>query len=159
MIRQTICPSTRSPYLHVSYFALLGASLVVFGSLLRLTCFRKLGSLFTFDLTILPTHSLVTGGPYGYVRHPAYTGTLSMCLGMALINLTPGSWVAECGILGRGDISTFLKILGASVWFSWWVAVGVTRCRAEDAELRKKFGAEWEQYSMQVRSWFVPGIL
>ncbi|KIP06869.1 hypothetical protein PHLGIDRAFT_13625 [Phlebiopsis gigantea 11061_1 CR5-6] len=159
LIRQTICPASQSPNLHVSYLSLLGLAFVMFGSLLRLTCFRRLGNLFTFDLTIFPTHNLVKSGPYAYVRHPAYTGTLSMCLGIALINLTTGSWVDECGILGRGTVSAVLRVLGVAVWYVWWIAVGFTRCRSEDAELKKKFGGEWDQYSKEVRAWFVPGLL
>lgn len=156
---RTICPPTSTPNIHVSAPALLGIALVVFGSLLRLTCFQKLGALFTFDLTIFPAHSLITSGPYAYVRHPAYTGTLSMSFGMAFINLTAGSWVAECEVLGHGLPSAALRLLGATAWMAWWFAVGFTRCRAEDAELRKKFGTEWEVYAKQVQAWFVPGLL
>lgn len=159
LVESVLCPTTHHPNLHVSRFSLLGLGLVVFGSLLRLTCFRRLGNLFTFDLTIFPTHSLVTSGPYAYVRHPAYTGTLSMCLGVALVNLTPGSWVAECGVLGRGLPSVLLRAAGTAAWFGWWLAVGFTRCRSEDAELRKKFGTQWEEYASRVKSWFVPGLL
>ena len=70
-----------SPRLYTTPMTIIGASLVVFGSLLRLTCFRTLGQLFTFDLTLFPKHTLVTAGPYGFVRHPAYLGSLLVFLG------------------------------------------------------------------------------
>lgn len=149
----------QSPRLFTTPTTVIGASLVVFGSLLRLTCFRTLGQLFTFDLTILPKHILVTSGPYAYVRHPAYTGSLAMILGLALVNLTPGSWLSESGILGRGQLGVALRAIGGVAWWLWWLAVGVKRCRAEDAELRKTFGKEWEDYAGQVAYWFVPGLL
>jgi protein-S-isoprenylcysteine O-methyltransferase Ste14 len=137
----------------------IGASLVIFGSLLRLTCYRTLGQLFTFDLTILPKHTLITTGPYAYVRHPAYTGSLSMILGLALVNLTPGSWITEAGLLGHGKLGFAIRLLGGAAWWCWWLAVGLRRCRAEDAELRKTFGKQWGDYASRVPYWFVPGIL
>lgn len=147
-------PLIASLPIHTTPTTLLGTSLVSLGALLRLTCFRTLGPLFTFDLTILPKHTLVTAGPYAYVRHPAYTGSLAMIAGLALVNLTRGSWLAGCGCVRGGT----LKLVGC-VWWAWWLAVGVKRCRAEDAELRKTFGREWEAYAGRVRYWFVPGLL
>ncbi|KAJ3558214.1 hypothetical protein NM688_g1054 [Phlebia brevispora] len=133
-----------APNLHATPLAVLGAALVVCGSVLRLTCFRKLGTLFTFDLTILPSHELITTGPYAYVRHPAYAGTLLMCIGMLLVNFTPGSWVTECGIMGHGLRGTMVRTAAASLWLGWWLSVGVHRCRSEDAELRKIFQKVWD---------------
>ncbi|KAI0685349.1 hypothetical protein BC835DRAFT_1408851 [Cytidiella melzeri] len=137
----------------------LGTSLAVTGSLLRLTCFRTLGSMFTFDLTILPKHTLVTSGPYAYVRHPSYTGSLLLYLGIALINLTPGSWLAESGLLGgTGKFGVALRAVGGVTWWCWWFVVGFTRCKAEDDQLHKTFGKEWESYAARVPHWFVPGL-
>lgn len=158
LIEETLCGG-HLPSLHVTPASVAGLVLVAFGSLVRLTCFRRLGTLFTFDLTILPTHNLITNGPYAWVRHPAYTGTLSMCLGIALVNLTPGGWLVESGVLGRGSFAAGLRALGAAVWFGWWLAVGMRRCRAEDAELKKKFGSEWDVYASRVRYWYIPGVL
>ena len=59
----------------------IGFGIVAAGTLLRLTCYRYLGTLFTFDLTLFPKHTLVTAGPYGFVRHPAYLGSLLVFLG------------------------------------------------------------------------------
>ena len=160
LLQRTICPASAASNVYVSPLFLLGTALVIFGSLLRLTCFRKLGSLFTFDLTIFPSHKLVTTGPYACVRHPSYTGTLAICAGLALAHLTPGSWAVECGMFGRGGApGAVLRTICASAWYAWWVAVGVVRCRTEDEELRKKFGAEWEAYARAVRWWMMPGVL
>ncbi|PSR70446.1 hypothetical protein PHLCEN_2v13697 [Hermanssonia centrifuga] len=148
-----------APSIYVTPLTTLGVVLMIFGSVLRLTCFSKLGKLFTFDLTILPSHTLITSGPYAYVRHPAYTGTLSMSLGLALINFTRGSWVTECGVVGHGMTGIGIRSMVACAWFGWWVAVGIKRCESEDAELRKMFGKEWDTYASTVRAWFVPGLI
>lgn len=137
----------------------LGCMLVLFGAWLRMTCFRTLGNLFTFDLTIMPSHKLITCGPYRFVRHPSYSGSLIMNLGLALVNLTSGSWIAECGMLGRGWVGVAMRGLLFVAWYAWWLSVGVQRAQAEDAELGKYFGKEWEQYADQVGYWFVPGVL
>ena len=158
-LNRVICPIPTGSRTYVSTLSLLGLSLILFGSILRLVCFRKLGNLFTFDLTMFPAHTLVTSGPYAYVRHPSYTGTLALCTGLALVNLSAGSWMVECGILGRGAISTVVRVLGPSAWMTWWFAVGVTRCRSEDEELKKKFGVQWDTYAAHVKAWFVPGLL
>ena len=161
-IQQTLCHTqdvTSFPAVFLTPAAVLGASLTVFGSLLRMVCFRTLGPLFTFDLTILPKHHLVTTGPYAFVRHPAYTGSLCMVIGLALVHLTSGSWLTECGILGRGMTGVGVRLIFASLWMTWWLAVGWFRCRAEDAELRKIFGSHWEEYASRVQAWYIPGVV
>ncbi len=125
--------------------------------------------MFTFDLTLLPKHKLVTNGPYAYVRHPAYAGSLLVLAGLGLADLSPGGWVAECISSGRPTDGVFTASsiagsvawawIGFAVWYAWWTAVGLRRARMEDAALRKEFGTEWEAYSRDVPSWFFPGLL
>jgi protein-S-isoprenylcysteine O-methyltransferase Ste14 len=158
-LNHALCPSPSFSHSYVSPLALLGVALIVPCSILRLVCFRKLGPLFTFDLVVFPTHKLITSGPYQYLRHPSYTGTFFMCIGLALFNLAPGSWAVGCGIVGRSAFSTVLRVLMPTAWIAWWLAVGVIRCRTEDEEMRKKFGAEWEAYASRVKMWMIPGIL
>jgi len=159
-INSTLCayPATRSvPLIRTTPLFLLGFSSLVFGALLRLTCFRTLGPLFTFDLAILPAHRLITSGPYAYVRHPAYTGSLFVLLGLGIANLSRGGWVAEC--IARGSMGAAVRVVGFALWYVWWMAVGVRRAKAEDAALRKIFGVEWDKYAKEVQWWFVPGLL
>ncbi|KII83227.1 hypothetical protein PLICRDRAFT_47381 [Plicaturopsis crispa FD-325 SS-3] len=157
------CPTSSPSAIHVTPAFILGTFLVVSGAALRLKCFGTLGQLFTFDLTIHPSHTLVTSGPYAWVRHPSYTGSMMMVAGVAIALFTPGGWVNECLVGGAGGVAAFttgkwaLYALWAS-WWSWTVSVGVTRARAEDGEMRKLFGAEWDAWSARVNSWFVPGI-
>ncbi|KAI0700680.1 hypothetical protein C8T65DRAFT_657483 [Cerioporus squamosus] len=82
-----------------SLLFLLGTALAVAGGWLRVACFRALGSLFTFELTIHPTHKLVTEGPYAYVRHPSYTGVYATLLGSSTVMLAPSAWLHEAWLL------------------------------------------------------------
>ncbi|KAI9066177.1 hypothetical protein FKP32DRAFT_1566428 [Trametes sanguinea] len=76
-------------------FLIIGTFTAVCGAALRLACFRALGSLFTFELTISPTHTLVTDGPYAFVRHPSYAGVYAVLLGATAVMLAPGAWLRE----------------------------------------------------------------
>lgn len=133
---------------------LFGIVLVALATFIRVHCFRELGQLFTFDLTIHPEHKLVTSGLYRYVRHPSYTGSLFLIAGITLSHLTPGSWARECGVL-RPFASEFLW----AAWWVWSISVCVSRAYAEDHQLRKLFASEWDVYAAEVEFWFVPGLL
>ena len=96
-------PSTttalRDALLQPSLLLLLGAVVVSCGAALRLACFRALGSLFTFEITISPDHTLVTAGPYAHVRHPSYTGVYGLLLGSTAVMLAPGAWLREAWLV------------------------------------------------------------
>jgi protein-S-isoprenylcysteine O-methyltransferase Ste14 len=132
---------------------LAGVLITVVGMLIRIQCFRELGQLFTFDLSILPGHRLVTSGSYRYVRHPSYTGSMFIVAGLAFSHLTAGSLAVECSVLGPVG-SLFL----CTAWWTWTLSVGVSRAIAEDKELQKRFGSEWDAYAATTKSWFVPGL-
>lgn len=170
LINSTFCarPYERSspyqlrntPEIHLTPLFLTGVALVLLGTLLRLTCYRTLGTLFTFDLAIMQSHRLVTHGPYAWVRHPAYTGSLLIFAGLGLSHLTHGGWFVECEMLGsKGFVGRIARLVGFLVWYAWWLGVGIRRARAEDSALRKLFDTDWDKYARQVRYWFFPGIL
>lgn len=132
---------------------------MAFGTFIRLRSYEALGSLFTFDLCIKPEHRLVTSGPYSFVRHPAYLGSLCLMAGLTFVGLTHGSWIIECAV---GSDRSGAMFATQCVWISWWVytaGVGYTRAVAEDEQMRNRFGEEWERYAMKVRHWFVPGLV
>lgn len=100
-----------------------------------------------------PEHKLITSGPYGYVRHPAYTGAFLNIAGVTLSHLTPGSLPAEC-LLG--------PVWSTTLWAAWWTwtaAVIRSRVIAEDEELRKRLGSDWDAYAAKVRYWFIPSLV
>lgn len=170
LINSTFCSRVRDhsppyqlplmPKIQLTPLFLAGVVLVFCGTLLRLTCYRTLGTLFTFDLTIMPSHHLVTHGPYAYVRHPAYTGSLLVLAGLGLSHLTHGGWLVECEMLGgKGLTGLIMRLGGFLMWYAWWFGVGVRRARAEDSALRKLFESDWDKYAREVRWWFFPGII
>ncbi|KAK7024505.1 hypothetical protein VNI00_016258 [Paramarasmius palmivorus] len=141
-------PSSPSPIF------LIGSLALFLGAYIRLDCFKALGRLFTFDLTLQENHKLITTRFYGYVRHPAYTGSLLLVVGITLSHFTEGSWLTECGPLR----SPTLSLVVAAAWWAWVMAVAISRVQAEDAQMKKTFGEEWEKYAIEVPWWFFPGI-
>ncbi|TFY54206.1 hypothetical protein EVG20_g9805 [Dentipellis fragilis] len=115
---------------------IFGVTMTVAGSALRLTCFRTLGKLFTFDLAVCDGHKLVTSGPYGV--------------------LTRGGGLMESGLLRPGGAPVFAYW---AAWWAWAIACATRRAAAEDEEMRRQFGKEWEDYAKRVRWWFVPGLV
>jgi len=80
--------------------------------------------------------SLATAGPYGYVRHPLYVGSLLVGGGLVVAG---GRWV-----LLPLFLALFLLIYGRSV-------------RAEEEELAARFGPEYDSYRAGVSA-FLPRI-
>ncbi|KAI0635417.1 hypothetical protein C8Q77DRAFT_1043478, partial [Trametes polyzona] len=168
-----------------------GAALAVSGAMLRLECFRALGALFTFEITISPTHTLVTEGPYAYVRHPSYAGVYAVLLGASAVMASPGAWLREAwlapslcalwrsasealsgaaaGAGGRACCAGW-EGMGVGTGIAWvfaafWTTKVVYALRStnrrldtEDAELRRVFGAQWEEWAARVRWRLVPWV-
>ncbi|KAF5319553.1 hypothetical protein D9619_008311 [Psilocybe cf. subviscida] len=144
---------------HFAYVSPLRASAglaVILGGILRWTCFREMGPQFTFHVTVLEEHKLITSGPYAYVRHPSYCGALLMDFGLWPWLFLPGSWAIESRISG-------------SLWFWFALAPCLTlavmsvpiifrRCKAEDDILSKKFGNTWEKWAKDVPYRLIPGM-
>ncbi|KAJ8089712.1 hypothetical protein PM082_014980 [Marasmius tenuissimus] len=135
---------------------LIGTLSLLLGTWIRLDCFKALGKFFTFDLTVHEDHRLVTERFYGYVRHPSYTGSLLLVLGITLAHLTEGSWFIGASNSSGG---LALRLLGTGVWWVYCLSVGISRARAEDKQMHKSFGEEWERYRDRVWWWFLPGLL
>ncbi|KAF8638994.1 hypothetical protein AX17_001796 [Amanita inopinata Kibby_2008] len=148
-------PSTTPSAVRITPLYLIGVLVVLLGTYIRIDCFRTLGKLFTFDLTVHPKHKLITQRFYGYVRHPAYTGSLMLIAGLAFAHLSEGAWLTECGPLRLPGTAVVVWAL----WWAWALAVAVSRAQAEDKQMRKLFDVEWDQYAVQVPWWFFPGIL
>jgi protein-S-isoprenylcysteine O-methyltransferase Ste14 len=72
-----------------TYLFFLGTFIVALGGYIRYSCFRALGRLFTFEMTIRDEHTLITDGPYSIVRHPSYTGALLTLIGIICWHSSP----------------------------------------------------------------------
>ncbi|KAF8481470.1 hypothetical protein JB92DRAFT_2822143 [Gautieria morchelliformis] len=134
----------------------ISVGMVYTGALIRLWCYKTLGTLFTYVLTIRPDHKLITSGPYAIVRHPSYTGSALMITGMILAVLCPHGYVRECGLMSTPVVGVFLV---------WAMGMGYTmvsllgRGSFEDAALKKEFGVSWEAYRRAVPCRFIPGVV
>ncbi|KAJ7617269.1 hypothetical protein FB45DRAFT_841101 [Roridomyces roridus] len=142
--------------IHTTPLFVAGVIAVVIGATIRLICFHVLGEFFTFDLTVHPKHRLITTGPYCIVRHPAYTGSLSIIAGLAASHLSPGSWLWECGPL---HIVPASGAVIATLWWTWTLWIGLNRVEAEDRQMRALFPDEWDAYAARVTKWFIPGVV
>ncbi|HEX3267635.1 MAG TPA: isoprenylcysteine carboxylmethyltransferase family protein [Gaiellaceae bacterium] len=82
---------------------------------------------------VAPTEKLVVGGLYRYVRNPMYIAVAAVILGQAAVL---GSWL----------LVAYALVFGASVWsFVHWY---------EEPALRRRFGAEYEEYLRTVPGWW-----
>ncbi|KAL7284846.1 hypothetical protein ACG7TL_002159 [Trametes sanguinea] len=147
-------PAARQLSVHPIF--LLGMFLLYCGAILRKRCHRTLGRHFTFQLTILKEHKLVTSGPYAIVRHPSYTGIIIATVGVFMMGLSPGSWLVESGI-----IDTFQGTTVVAAWLSWYTFMTfgfLRRTRIEDAVLREEFGAQWDEWARKVPYQLVPYV-
>ena len=134
---------------------LAGVVLVALGTVLRVASYRALGALFTFEVVIKDDHSLVTRGPYRYVRHPAYTGAALVALGTHLIHFSSTGYITQCEI-EKTPFLVFVYMWKVGNIFSV-LSLG-RRCGVEDIQLRERFGKVWEQYRIDVPYRLLPYV-
>ena len=109
--------------------AWLGVSLGGLGLLIRLWAVLTLRKRYTRTLLVQDDHAIERGGPYRFVRHPGYLGSLLCLNGFAL---------ASCSA----------AVVAASVAATF--AAYAYRIRVEDAMLVAAFGERYENYRREV---------
>ena len=70
--------------LHSPLMQWLGTLILVLGFSIRLWTRRTLKEDYQGNLQVHPDQSLITGGPYHWVRHPGYLGFIVMAAGLAV---------------------------------------------------------------------------
>ncbi|KAA1473961.1 hypothetical protein DENSPDRAFT_840505 [Dentipellis sp. KUC8613] len=133
-----------------------GVGLQLLAGLIRVSCYRALGRLFTFELSIRTEHKLVTRGPYSIVRHPSYVGTFCAQAGMLLCTFGPGGWLYEAGWMRNVGVQAAAVACGA--WATYLLGGMVRRTASEDQMLRKEFGKEWDEWAERVPYRLIPGV-
>lgn len=113
-----------------------GALIAGCGIAVREWSVRTLGSSFTQIVTTAHDRALVAWGPYRYVRHPGYAGSLATLTGLGI---TLGNW----GSFGVLAVGTFIAHL--------------PRIRVEEAVLEETFGDRYRQFERE-RKRLIPGI-
>jgi len=114
----------------------VGLAVFVVGVVFRGYAILYLGRFFTPNVTIVEQHRLIQGGPYRFIRHPTYAGTLLAFLGIAL---------------SLGNAASLIIIVVPIVAVLWW------RMRIEEAALKEAFGDQYRVY-MQRTKRLVPFI-
>ena len=107
----------------------LGVILYTVGGVLRIAPVFVLGRRFSGLVAIQPEHRLVTGGLYGFIRHPSYLGLFLLSLGWAFAF--------------RSGVGVILAVLT--------LIVVLARIKAEERLLSETFGAEYDAY--RTRTW------
>jgi protein-S-isoprenylcysteine O-methyltransferase Ste14 len=110
--------------------------LLAAGISLRIWSIVHLGRFFTVDVAIHEGQRVVQDGPYRFVRHPSYSGSMIALLGLALLTF---NWLG------------FFLILGCSF------AAYNLRISVEEKVLLQNLGEEYRRYAGRTKR-LVPGI-
>ena len=151
-----LLPDKEPSQIFLSPMGFLATILMVIGSIIRFQCYRELDKHFTFEVTILKNHKLITSGPYSYVRHPAYTGAYISFAGIVIWYTAQGSWLRESEVYRTPLASLVIAIVMAHL-FSVALALFL-RISKEDEMLKKTFGEEWDKWARKVPARLCPGI-
>ena len=109
-----------------SFWIMLGASLLIAGTLFRLYSIKILGKYFSASVEIKDKHRIVSTGPFKLLRHPSYTGAYTAMLGSAIFLHS----------------LTGLVILGIGMLFVYHL-----RIKAEEKTLIRHFKEEYLNYA------------
>lgn len=113
----------------------LGVGLGVSAAVLLIVVFRTLGTNITDTVVTRASHTLVTNGPYRWVRHPFY---VAGAIAITADSLVTANW--------------YLALTGAVAG-----ALIAIRTRTEEQKLIERFGDEYRSY-MQRTGPFIPGL-
>lgn len=113
------------------YSAWVGVGVGALGLLLRLWSVLTLRDRYTRTLLVGTNDSFERSGPYRFVRHPGYLGSLLTLNGLALAS---------------GDLLTLIASLAVtSAGYAYRISV-------EDAMMVSRFGAGYQRYREEVRA-------
>jgi protein-S-isoprenylcysteine O-methyltransferase Ste14 len=106
----------------------IGVALVAAGLAFSVWARVHLGRNWSGVVTVKQGHELIRSGPYGYVRHPIYTGLITAVLGTAVTS---------------GTVRAALGLVVIVVSF-------VVKLRREEVFMRETFPGDYERYAAQV---------
>ncbi|WP_089015428.1 methyltransferase family protein [Micromonospora inositola] len=117
-------------------FALAGLVVIWIGLALRIWAVLALGGSFSTYIQVEGDQTVVTRGPYRWVRHPSYTGLLLIALGFGI---GAGSWLSLL-------ICAIVPLLGL-----------LPRIAVEESELVRVLGEQYRSYQTTTHR-LVPGL-
>ena len=121
---------------HPMFLFTLGIVLMVIGVAFRFYAVSILGKYFSMRLAIQPGQRVVQNGPYRWIRHPSYTGSLITLFG---VGLALGNWLSLIVILVAG-------LIGYSY-----------RVRVEEQTLLAALGDPYREYMKHTKR-FIPFV-
>lgn len=86
-----LCAEGQPQNIRATPLFFLGVLVTTVGAYIRWLCYRALGKMFTFEMSIRRDHRLIVDGPYSLVRHPGYTGILMTVTGIVMMYASPVS--------------------------------------------------------------------
>jgi protein-S-isoprenylcysteine O-methyltransferase Ste14 len=110
--------------------------LLTVGIVLRIWAIVHLGRFFTVDVTIQEGQRVVQDGPYRFVRHPSYSGSMIALLGLACLTF---NWLGFFVIM----VCSFIAF--------------ARRISVEEKVLLQNLGEEYRRYVGRTKK-LIPGI-
>ena len=117
-------------------FAQIGIALMLTGLVVRIWSARTLGRFYTRTLRVTQGQSVITDGPYRWVRHPGYAADIAMWFGFGLASH---------------------NAVVASAVLAIMFAAYTRRIAAEETMLHAQLGAAYADYAGRT-SRLVPGL-
>ncbi len=115
---------------HRAVVFFVGIALMLAGIAFRFYAMSVLGRFFTYDVAVHAGQTVVEAGPYGYIRHPSYTGALITLVGLGL---ALGNWAG---------LIALLACMGAAYAY---------RISVEEAALVAALGEPYKRYVRRTR--------
>jgi len=124
-------------YHFFSPFAVVGTASFLAGLWAIYRAHKDLDWCFSYTLEIRQRHQLVTGGIYGYCRHPMYFGFLLWAIAQAM--LLPNWIIGAAGLVG-------------------WAALYLVRVPREERMMIDAFGEQYRAYAARTAR-LIPGLV
>jgi protein-S-isoprenylcysteine O-methyltransferase Ste14 len=132
-----IVGSTRTGRIyHWNTFFMIGATLAIFGLVIRIASILTLNKQFTYTVTRIEDHELIERGLYKRIRHPGYLGQLIIFLG---ISATLSNW-----------LSILLMIIPVLLGY-------LNRISVEEKFMAKQMGQKYLDYKRRTKR-LIPGV-
>jgi protein-S-isoprenylcysteine O-methyltransferase len=115
---------------------LLADLLLMAGIALRIWAVVHLGKFFTVNVAIQEGQKVIQDGPYRFIRHPSYSGSMLALVGLACLTF---NW------------------LGFVVIIAFSLAAYALRISVEEKALYQNLGEEYRRYAQRTKR-LIPGI-
>jgi protein-S-isoprenylcysteine O-methyltransferase Ste14 len=117
-------------FIPLPFIVLIGNIGMLSGLFLRGWSMNYLGAFYTRFLTVTKNQKLITTGPYTFIRHPGYTGSILFWTGFQLA--------------ARNSIGVGIVFLVFFFIYSYRITI-------EEIMLTKHFGKDFKKYTMQTK--------